>query len=146
MLNKILLRVPRESWPRAVPGPPTGVRRRAACSSCIVRLWEYATSRTKGSVHGYDLSSAYDYTMPHMEKTLLKTDIQVALPSGCYGRGAPCSSLAAKHFIDVGAGIIDEDYRGNLGVVLFNFGKENFEVKMVTELHSSFVNVFFIQK
>lgn len=64
-----------------------------------------------------------------MEKTLVKTDIQIALPSGCYGRVAPRSGLAAKHFIDVGAGVIDEDYRGNLGVVLFNFGKEKFEVK-----------------
>ncbi|KFQ34568.1 hypothetical protein N331_10704, partial [Merops nubicus] len=27
------------------------------------------------------------------------------------------------------AGVIDEDYRGNVGVVLFNFGKENFEGK-----------------
>lgn len=143
MLNKILLRVPRESWPRAVPGPPTGMQRRAACSSPIVRLWEYFTTLTKGSACGYDLSSAYDYTMPPMEKTLLKADIQIALPSGCYGRGAPRSSLAAKHFIDIGAGIIDEDYRGNLVVVLFNFGKENFDVKMVTELHSSFVNGFF---
>uniref|UniRef100_A0A2K6BBA4 Deoxyuridine 5'-triphosphate nucleotidohydrolase n=1 Tax=Macaca nemestrina TaxID=9545 RepID=A0A2K6BBA4_MACNE len=35
----------------------------------------------------------------------------------------------AKHFIDVGAGVIDEDYRGNVGGVLFNFGKEKFEVK-----------------
>ena len=42
---------------------------------------------------------------------------------------APRSGLAAKHFIDVGAGVIDEDYRGNVGVVLFNFGKEKFEVK-----------------
>ncbi|XP_036156594.1 deoxyuridine 5'-triphosphate nucleotidohydrolase, mitochondrial isoform X2 [Myotis myotis] len=72
---------------------------------------------------------AYDYTIPPMEKTLVKTDIQIALPSGCYGRVAPRSGLAAKHFIDVGAGVIDEDYRGNLGVVLFNFGKEKFEVK-----------------
>ncbi|XP_038961577.1 deoxyuridine 5'-triphosphate nucleotidohydrolase isoform X12 [Rattus norvegicus] len=42
---------------------------------------------------------------------------------------APRSGLAVKHFIDVGAGVIDEDYRGNVGVVLFNFGKEKFEVK-----------------
>ncbi|OWK09626.1 DUT, partial [Cervus elaphus hippelaphus] len=73
--------------------------------------------------------SAYDYTLPPMEKVLVKTDIQIALPSGCYGRVAPRSGLAAKHFIDVGAGVIDEDYRGNVGVVLFNFGKEKFEVK-----------------
>lgn len=32
------------------------------------------------------LPSAYDYTIPPMEKTLVKTDIQIALPSGCYGR------------------------------------------------------------
>uniref|UniRef100_A0A2K6AS81 Deoxyuridine 5'-triphosphate nucleotidohydrolase n=1 Tax=Macaca nemestrina TaxID=9545 RepID=A0A2K6AS81_MACNE len=75
------------------------------------------------------LSDAYDYTIPPMEKALVKTDIQIALPSGCYGRVAPRSGLAAKHFIDVGAGVINEDYRGNVGVVLFNFGKEKFEVK-----------------
>ena len=31
--------------------------------------------------------------------------------------------------IDVGAGVIDQDYRGNIGVILFNFGDEPFEVK-----------------
>ncbi|XP_066200399.1 deoxyuridine 5'-triphosphate nucleotidohydrolase, mitochondrial isoform X2 [Saccopteryx leptura] len=97
----------------------------------FVRLSEHATAPTKGSARaaGYDLYSAYDYTIPPMEKTLVKTDIQIALPAGCYGRVAPRSGLAAKHFIDVGAGVIDEDYRGNIGVVLFNFGKEVFEVK-----------------
>lgn len=34
---------------------------------------------------GY-LLSAYDYTIPPLEKALVKTDIQIALPSGCYGR------------------------------------------------------------
>ncbi|KAM7239516.1 hypothetical protein CapIbe_009011 [Capra ibex] len=97
----------------------------------FARLSEHATAPTKGSARaaGYDLYSAYDYTVPPMEKVLVKTDIQIALPSGCYGRVAPRSGLAAKHFIDVGAGVIDEDYRGNVGVVLFNFGKEKFEVK-----------------
>ncbi|XP_043776647.1 deoxyuridine 5'-triphosphate nucleotidohydrolase, mitochondrial isoform X2 [Cervus elaphus] len=97
----------------------------------FARLSEHATAPTKGSARaaGYDLYSAYDYTLPPMEKVLVKTDIQIALPSGCYGRVAPRSGLAAKHFIDVGAGVIDEDYRGNVGVVLFNFGKEKFEVK-----------------
>ncbi|KAM6181060.1 deoxyuridine 5'-triphosphate nucleotidohydrolase, mitochondrial [Erethizon dorsatum] len=103
----------------------------AALRLRFVRLSEHATAPTRGSARaaGYDLYSAYDYTIPPMEKALVKTDIQIALPSGCYGRIAPRSGLAAKHFIDVGAGVIDEDYRGNVGVVLFNFGKEKFEVK-----------------
>ncbi|NXL42065.1 DUT protein, partial [Podilymbus podiceps] len=97
----------------------------------FTRLSENASAPSKGSARaaGYDLYSAYDCVIPPMEKAVVKTDIQIALPSGCYGRVAPRSGLAAKHFIDVGAGVIDEDYRGNVGVVLFNFGKENFEVK-----------------
>ncbi|KAJ1180532.1 hypothetical protein NDU88_005753 [Pleurodeles waltl] len=97
----------------------------------FAKLSEHATTPSRGSskAAGYDLYSAYDYVIPAKEKALVKTDIQIALPSGCYGRVAPRSGLAAKHFIDVGAGVIDEDYRGNVGVVLFNFGKEAFEVK-----------------
>ncbi|XP_032448079.1 deoxyuridine 5'-triphosphate nucleotidohydrolase, mitochondrial-like [Lynx canadensis] len=97
----------------------------------FVRLSEHATAQSKESARasGYDLYSAYDYTVPPMEKALVKIDIQIALPSGCCGRVAPGSGLAAKHFIDVGAGVIDEDYRRNVGVVLFNFDKEKFEVK-----------------
>ena len=71
--------------------------------------------------------SAYDYVIPSHGKVLAKTDIQIELPDGCYGRVAPRSGLAHKHFIDVGAGVIDQDYRGNVGVILFNFGSEDFK-------------------
>lgn len=67
--------------------------------------------------------------MPAKGKEIILTDIQIALPDGCYGRVAPRSGLAAKHFIDVGAGVIDQDYRGNVGVVMFNFSDTDFEVK-----------------
>ena len=42
----------------------------------------------------------------------MKTGISVAVPDGCYGRIAPRSGLAARHHIDIGAGVIDKDYRG----------------------------------
>ncbi|KAG0414181.1 hypothetical protein HPB47_008681, partial [Ixodes persulcatus] len=71
---------------------------------------------------------AYDYSVPSRGKCVCLTDIQIAVPDGCYGRVAPRSGLAAKHFIDVGAGVIDQDYRGNVGVVLFNFGDTDFKV------------------
>lgn len=74
------------------------------------------------------LFSAYEYTVPARGKQLVMTDIQVQLPEGCYGRVAPRSGLAVKNFIDVGAGVVDEDYRGNLGVVLFNHSDTEFKV------------------
>ncbi|XP_034535845.1 deoxyuridine 5'-triphosphate nucleotidohydrolase, mitochondrial isoform X2 [Notolabrus celidotus] len=97
----------------------------------FAKLTEHATKPTRGSTKaaGYDLYSAYDYSIGPLDKAIVKTDIQIAVPHGCYGRVAPRSGLAAKNFIDVGAGVVDEDYRGNVGVVLFNFSKETFEVK-----------------
>ena len=52
------------------------------------------------------------------------------MPTGCYGRIALRSGLALKKFIDVGAGVVDEDYKGELGVILFNFGEEDFKINM----------------
>jgi dUTP pyrophosphatase len=54
----------------------------------------------------------------------------VALPVGVYGRIAPCSGLAWKHSIDVGAGVVGEDYRGNVSVVLYNHSDIAFEIKV----------------
>ena len=42
----------------------------------------------------------------------------------------PISGLAVKKMIDCGAGVVDADYRGNVGVVLFNFGPDDFEVNV----------------
>lgn len=46
--------------------------------------------------------SAYDCIVPARGKALVKTDLQIELPTGCYGRVAPRSGLALKNFIDVG--------------------------------------------
>ena len=77
---------------------------------------------------GYDLSSAYNYTIPKRGKKLCKTDIAMVIPSGYYGRVAPRSGLTHKHGLDVGAGVIDADYRGNVGVILFNHTDKDFKV------------------
>ena len=50
----------------------------------------------------------------------------MAIPTGNYGRIAPRSGLACKNFIDVGAGVIDSDYRGEVRVLLFNFDDKDF--------------------
>lgn len=53
----------------------------------------------------------------------------MACPEGTYGRIAPRSGLASKHFIDTGAGVIDADYRGEVKVLLFNHAEVDFQVK-----------------
>lgn len=46
--------------------------------------------------------SAYSYVVKAHDKELIKTDIQIKVPHGTYGRVAPRSGLAWKNFIDVG--------------------------------------------
>lgn len=64
--------------------------------------------------------------LPAQGKAIVPTDLSVACPPGTYLRVAPRSGLAVKHFLDVGAGVVDADYRGPLGVVMFNFSKEDY--------------------
>lgn len=97
----------------------------------FVKLTENAFSPVKKSskAAGYDLRSAYDLKVAPHGKELVKIDIKVQVPEGCYGRIAPRSGLALNHHIDIGAGVLDEDYRGNVGVVVFNHSDKEFVVK-----------------
>ncbi|KAK4796646.1 hypothetical protein SAY86_028972 [Trapa natans] len=97
----------------------------------VVRLSEKAILPSRGSPlsAGYDLSSACEGKVPARGKALINTDLSIAVPPGTYARIAPRSGLAWKHSIDVGAGVIDADYRGPVGVILFNHSDVDFEVK-----------------
>lgn len=53
--------------------------------------------------------------------TIAPTGLCVEIPEGFYGRIAPRSGLAAKSGIDVLAGVIDSDYRGEIKVILSSF-------------------------
>ena len=76
------------------------------------------------------LCSAYDHIIPARGKAVVKTDLAIAIPTGTYARVAPRSGLAVKHFIDTGAGVVDEDYRGNVGVVLFNHSEVDYKGRL----------------
>ena len=47
-------------------------------------------------------------------KSLVGTGVAMYIPDGCYGRIAPRSGIAARNFIDVGAGVVDGDFRGEV--------------------------------
>jgi len=78
---------------------------------------------------GMDLFASEDAAIAAKSRALVSTGLRMAIPVGFYGRIAPRSGLAVKFGLDVGAGVIDPDYRGELKVLLFNFGEEPYEVK-----------------
>jgi len=97
----------------------------------VKRLNEHATLPARGSplAAGYDLSSSEDVSIPKGTRGLVGTGIAFTVPHETYGRIAPRSGLAVKKGIQVGAGVIDRDYTGEVKVVLFNHGDEDFVIK-----------------
>ena len=79
---------------------------------------------------GFDLFSAETKEINAHDRGIIHTDISVILPEGTYGRVAPRSGLASKYFIHVGAGVIDFDYRGNIGIVIFNHLDKPFQINI----------------
>jgi dUTP pyrophosphatase len=98
---------------------------------CVKKLSPNASLPVRATPRaaGYDLFASASLEIPSRGKALVPTDISICIPHGTYARIAPRSGLAHKHFIDVGAGVIDEDYRGPVGVILFNFGEQSFQVQ-----------------
>lgn len=78
---------------------------------------------------GLDLSSIEDTVVPANKWIAIPTGISIQIPKDCYARVAPRSGLAFKHGIQVGAGVVDSDYTGEIKVILFNHGSSDFEVK-----------------
>ena len=86
----------------------------------------YATTQSAGM----DLRASIDspITLKPMERRLIPTGLYIALPKGYEAQVRPRSGLALKHGITVlnTPGTIDEDYRGELMVLLINFSAEDF--------------------
>ena len=88
----------------------------------IKLLSDLAKTPTQGTQFsaGYDLYAAEEIVVPRLGRKLIKTNVSMAIPMNHYGRIAPRSGLAYKNGIDVLAGVIDSDYRGDIGVILYN--------------------------
>ena len=90
---------------------------------------------TKGSkgAAGFDLSAdlglGQEIVLYPGRRLLISTGIAVATPPNTYFRIAPRSGLANKFGADVLAGVVDEDYRGVVGVILLNTGDEKIIIK-----------------
>jgi dUTP pyrophosphatase len=91
-------------------------------------LPDYATA----SAAGADLLAAIpaDIRLASLERAIVPTGISIALPPGFEAQIRPRSGLAAKNGVTVAnaPGTIDADYRGEVGVILLNLGKEPFTI------------------
>ena len=83
---------------------------------------------------GLDLVAAVPADVPMVitpgQWAAIPTGIVIALPPGTEGQVRPRSGLAARHGITVlnSPGTIDADYRGEIQILLVNFGNESFSV------------------
>jgi dUTP pyrophosphatase len=92
--------------------------------SSLATLPRYASE----GAAGLDLSAALSapLSVAPMERVAVPTGLAIALPAGHEGQVRPRSGLASKHGITVvnAPGTIDEDYRGEVKVLLVNLGKD----------------------
>ena len=81
---------------------------------------------------GFDLVANIDkpITLKRFERSLVLTGLFLALPIGFEAQIRPRSGLALKKGVTVlnSPGTIDADYRGEIGVILINFGEEDFVI------------------
>ncbi|HZH30400.1 MAG TPA: dUTP diphosphatase [Pyrinomonadaceae bacterium] len=81
-------------------------------------------SRGSAGAAGLDLFSVEAVRLGAGARAMVRTGLSVAIPRGFYGRIASRSGLAVRHGLDVLAGVIDSDYRGEIVCALVNHGRE----------------------
>lgn len=95
-------------------------------------LNEHAKLPTRGSpgAAGFDLYSVIQATVAPGAHVIIPTGIAIEMRPGWYGRIAPRSGLAIKHGINLHAGVIDPDYRGELSVAAINHGHSVWHIEV----------------
>lgn len=79
--------------------------------------------RTTVGAAGFDLCAAHSCKIPAGDRLLVPTDLALEIPQGFFGMIYARSGIALRNSIIVGAGVIDSDYRGPVGVLLFNMSR-----------------------
>lgn len=78
---------------------------------------------------GYDLYADGYYTVPGMTVAVIETGIAIKPPPGTFVRIEGRSSLARDAWTFPIAGIVDPDFRGQIRVVLLNFGRDELHIE-----------------
>jgi len=91
----------------------------------LLSSFAHVPFRGSAKAAGLDLFTPFMFDLPAGKQDIIPLRIILHLPEGHYGKIEPRSGLAHLYGIDVMGGVIDEDYRGELKVILINHGKEN---------------------
>lgn len=78
---------------------------------------------------GQDVQSNEDIIIPGHRSKLISTNLFVEIPLGHVGLLWSRSGLSVKYQLEVGAGCIDSNYRGEVKVHLYNHSENDYEVK-----------------
>ena len=104
---------------------------------------------TKGSA-GLDIYAAIEkpITLLHGAIEMIPTNISVEIPEGYEIQVRPRSGLAAKHGIGIlnSPGTIDSDYRGEIKIIIINFGKEDFVIQPAERIAQLVVSKLYTAK
>lgn len=108
-----------------------------ACSACVeipLQMLDAGLEPPRQAYAGdagVDLRSRIDAVLEPFQRLLIPTGIAIALPEGYAGFVVPRSGLAIRNGISIvnSPGLIDSNYRGEIGVVLINLDpKESFSI------------------
>ena len=83
--------------------------------------------KTKGSV-GSDLFSVSKHTLLPMKATMISCGLSIKIPSRYFGLVSGRSSMALKG-IFTHVGIVDNDYRFPIGVILINLNESSYKIE-----------------
>jgi dUTP pyrophosphatase len=86
-------------------------------------------SRGSDESAGLDICTIESATIAAGQRALLRTGVAMSMPRGYVGLIWPRSKLAAKMGVDVLAGVVDSDYRGEIMVSLLNTGQDAVELR-----------------
>ena len=91
---------------------------------------------------GFDIKSSVELTLQPKTPTLVDAGFKIELPPGYEAQIRPRSGVALKCGITVlnTPGTIDADYRGTVGVILFNTSKHTFEVSKYARIAQMVIN------
>lgn len=108
--------------------PPKYIMRKDPAHKCVLPMPDvqyigpYEPKRATDGAAGYDIRCGADGICYARSSATLVTNLRLAIPVGYVALLKSRSGLAFKWKLETGAGVIDSDYRGEIGILVHNFG------------------------